>query len=98
MLKLKIHIVTGMRSCGSSVGVFLRLFSPTLPPFTPLLHLSEALTGVDLKTFILSPERKALISSPAFFHVSCMDLPSLHVGKGAGQGDVSVWHLCGGEK
>lgn len=61
------------------LGFFLRLFFPTLPPFTPLLHLSEALAGVDLKTLILSPERKVLISSPVFSHVSCTDLPSLHV-------------------
>lgn len=86
MLKLKIHVVTGMKSCGSRLEVFcaaalshpatLRLLLPLGWPFTLV---------AGLKIPVLNPEIKALVALPLFFRVSLVGLPSVHVEKGAGQ-------------
>lgn len=75
----------------------MRLFSPALPPFTPPLHLSEALTGEDLKTLILSPERKALISSPVFLKFLTCIYPHCMWRKVQDREGISVASLWWGE-
>lgn len=74
---------------------FFEAVLPHSAALHPTLHLTEALAGVDLKTLIFSPERKALISSPVFFMFLIRIYPHCMWRKVLVREAVSVWHLCG---